>query len=197
MKKFFLSIALLVAGGISAKAQLVLGAKGGVNFSKINSDNIKESTLTGYQVGIFIRGGSTFYVQPEAYISSTGGKFDFQSNNTSTSGSGQVRFTNLNIPLLIGRSFGAKDLNFRVMAGPIYTAILNQDESIPQNITDSKTYSDFGTFKKSTLGFQAGAGVDISAFTIDFRYEGGLTKLNEKYGQRQNLWALSVGIKLL
>ena len=36
MKKYLLSVALLIAVCISAKAQFTLGIKGGVNFSKID-----------------------------------------------------------------------------------------------------------------------------------------------------------------
>jgi hypothetical protein len=79
------------------------------------------------------------------------------------------------------------------MAGPIYTSILSK--SLSQSLNDA--YADFGHYKNSTLGFQAGAGVDIGAITADLRYEGGLTKINSDFGQRQNLWALSVGFKIL
>ncbi|MDN3582293.1 porin family protein [Mucilaginibacter flavus] len=192
MKKYLLSAVLLIAVSISAKAQFSLGVKGGVNFSKINTDNLKESTLTGYQAGLFARVGSGLYLQPELYLSGTGGKFD--SNNNGTEYSGKVRFTNLNVPLLVGKSFGGKDLNFRVMAGPIYTYQLDKSESFSNNFTGA--YQDFGNYNKSTLGFQAGAGVDIGAITADLRYEGGLSKVNSNYGQRQNLWALSVGFKI-
>lgn len=192
MKKYLLSAALLVAVSISAKAQFSLGVKGGVNFSKINTDNLKESTLTGYQAGLFARIGNGLYLQPELYLSGTGGKFS--ANNNGTDYSGKVRFTNLNVPLLVGKSFGAKDLNFRVMAGPIYTYQLNKSESFSNNFNNA--YQDFGNYNKSTLGFQAGAGVDIGAITADLRYEGGLSKVNSNYGQRQNLWALSVGFKI-
>ncbi|WP_295716893.1 porin family protein [Mucilaginibacter sp.] len=192
MKKYLLSAALLIAVSISAKAQFSLGVKGGVNFSKINTDNLKESTLTGYQAGLFARIGNGLYLQPELYLSGTGGKFS--ANNNGTDYSGKVRFTNLNVPLLVGKSFGAKDLNFRVMAGPIYTYQLNKSESFSNNFNNA--YQDFGNYNKSTLGFQAGAGVDIGAITADLRYEGGLSKVNSNYGQRQNLWALSVGFKI-
>lgn len=192
MKKYLLSAALLIAVSISAKAQFSLGVKGGVNFSKINTDNLRESTLTGYQAGLFARIGNGLYLQPELYLSGTGGKFS--ANNNGTDYSGKVRFTNLNVPLLVGKSFGAKDLNFRVMAGPIYTYQLNKSESFSNNFNNA--YQDFGNYNKSTLGFQAGAGVDIGAITADLRYEGGLSKVNSNYGQRQNLWALSVGFKI-
>jgi len=189
MKKLLLSAALLIAVCIGAKAQVSLGIKGGVNFSKINTDNFNESTRTGYQAGIFARVGNAFYLQPEVYLSSTGGKF------TTTDGTfhANVDFTNLSIPLLLGHSFGSKNLNFRLMVGPIYTYTLNKSESFSDNA--NAAVNDFGHYNNSTLGFQAGGGVDIGPITADLRYEGGLTKINSDFGQRQNLWALSVGFK--
>ncbi|MGF7079577.1 hypothetical protein ABIB50_001921 [Mucilaginibacter sp. UYCu711] len=79
------------------------------------------------------------------------------------------------------------------MADPIYTSILDKKQSYSANF--NAAYADFGNYKNSTLGFQAGAGVDIGSITADLRYEGGLTKINDNYGQRQNLWSLSVGFK--
>ena len=191
MKKYLLSAVLLLALSISAKAQFSLGIKGGVDFSKINTDNLNSSTTTGYQAGIFARIGTGLYLQPELYLSSAGGKFNSDDNAYSA----KVKFTNLNVPLLVGEQFGGKNLNFRVMAGPIYTSQLSKSESFSQNFNNA--YNDFGHYNNSTLGFQAGAGVDIGAITADLRYEGGLTKINSDYGQRQNLWALSVGFKIL
>jgi hypothetical protein len=70
-----------------------------------------------------------------------------------------------------------------------------KSESLSSNA--SGAIADFGNYKNSTLGYQAGAGVDIGSITADLRYEGGLTKVNSNFGQRQNLWALSVGFKIL
>ncbi len=195
MKKYLLSVAILIAISISAKAQINLGIKGGVNFSKISTDNVKNSTVTGYQAGVFARIGGALYLQPEVYVSSSGGKFDFNSNNTTATGSGKVTFTNLNVPLLLGHSFGTKDLNFRLMVGPVYSYALSKSQNFDDNVNGA--YNDFGKYNNSTLGFQAGGGVDIGAITADLRYEGGLSKINSNYGQRQNLWALSVGFKFL
>jgi hypothetical protein len=192
MKKYVFSLLILVAASISAKAQFNLGIKGGVNFSKINTDNLSESTKTGYQVGLFTRFGSSLYVQPELYLSSTGGKFS--ANTASGNYNGDVKFTNLNVPLLIGKSFGGESLNFRIMAGPVYTFVLDKSQNLSANF--GSAYADFGNYKNSTLGYQAGAGIDIGVITADLRYEGNLTKINNNYGQRQNLWALSVGFKI-
>ena len=189
MKKYLLSAALLAAVCINAKAQFSLGVKGGVNFSSINTDNLSSSTRTGYQAGLFARIGGGLYLQPELYLSGTGG--DFHSGDNSVSG--HTTFTNLNVPLLIGKRFGAESLNFRIMAGPVYTSVLSHNLSSSLN----DAYNDFGHYKNSTLGLQGGVGVDIGSVTADLRYEGGLTKINSDFGQRQNLWALSIGFKIL
>lgn len=189
MKKYLLSVALLIAVCMSAKAQFSVGIKGGVNFSKINTNNFNESTRTGYQAGVFARFGSAFYLQPEVYLSSTGGNF----TTTDDSFRAHVNFTNLSVPLLLGHSFGSKDLNFRLMVGPVYTYALSKNESFSDNA--NAAIADFGHYNNSTLGFQAGGGIDLGPITADLRYEGGLTKINPDYGQKQNLWALSVGFK--
>ena len=189
MKKYLLSVAFLIAVCIGAKAQVSLGIKGGVNFSKINTDNFNESTRTGYQAGIFARIGNAFYLQPEVYLSSTGGKFTTTDGNFNA----DVKFTNLSVPLLLGHSFGSKNLNFRLMVGPVYTHVLNTDKSFSDNA--NAAINDFGHYSDGTLGFQAGGGVDLGPITADLRYEGGLSKINPDFGQRQNLWALSVGFK--
>lgn len=192
MKKYILSIALLVATIAGAKAQATLGIKGGINFSKINTDNLSESSVTGYQAGLFARVGNSWYLQPEVYLDSRGGKFEGSSSGNTTAANGKVTFTTLNVPLLVGRKLlSAGSVNVRAMAGPIYSYNLSENNNI------KNAAADFGNYKNSTLGFQAGAGVDIGNITADLRYEGGLTKINEKYGQRANLWALSIGFKIL
>jgi hypothetical protein len=192
MKKYFLSIAIVAVAAISASAQS-LGVKAGINFSKINTSNVRESSVTGYQAGLFARFGTSLYIQPELYLGSSGGKFDFQNSNNTVTTEGKVTFTSLNLPLLIGKGFGGDNLNFRIMAGPVFSYLIDKNQSFTDNV--SGAYNDFGDYKKSTLGYQAGAGIDIGHITADLRYEGGLTKINESYGQRQNLWALSVGFK--
>lgn len=193
MKKYLLSLALLTALSISARAQFNLGIKGGVNFSSIDADQLNRSTKTGYQAGIFLRVGTAFYIQPEAYLASTGGNFNSSSNGSDYSAS--VRFTTLNVPLLLGHEFGSTSTNFRLMVGPVYSYNLSKNESFSQNFDNA--YHDFGNYKNSTLGYQVGAGVDILGLTADLRYEGGLSKLNPNYGQRASIWSVSIGFKIL
>jgi hypothetical protein len=130
-------------------------------------------------------------LQPEVYVSSTGGHFESDDNDYS----GNVRFTNLNIPVLVGLRFGPKNLNFRVMAGPEYIAVLSKNESFPQAFTVA--YNNFGDYKNNNVGYQAGFGVDIGAITADLRYQGCFSNIDQNYNQQPHIWALSVGFKLL
>jgi hypothetical protein len=190
MKKFLLSAAILLTAAITAKAQFNLGIKGGVNYSSISSDNLKNSSVAGYQAGVFARIGGPIYLQPEVYLSSSGGSFTSNDNSYS----GKVTFTNLNVPVLVGASFGPKNLNFRIMAGPEYISKLSQNDNLSANFNNA--YANFGNaYKNNMLGYQAGVGVDISALTVDLRYQGDFNNYNNAYNQRQNLWALSVGFK--
>jgi hypothetical protein len=189
MKKYLLSLAILIAASISAKAQFSLGIKGGVNFSQIDANNFNESTKTGYQIGAFARLGGATYLEPELYLGSSGGKLD------ASNGTADIRFTTLNVPLLLAHRFGTAGTNLHIMAGPVYSYIMSQDKSFSQNF--SAAYNDFGTYNNSTLGYQVGAGVDFLGLTGDLRYEGGLSKLDSNYGQRANIWSISIGFKFL
>jgi hypothetical protein len=185
MKKHILILALLVSARISARAQFSLGVKAGVNYSTIDADNAPNSSVAGYQVGAFARFGGAFYLQPELYLSSTGG--DFKSSDYA-----DVKFTNLDLPVLLGARFGPSNLNFRIMAGPVFTAILNTNEGI--FTTDLP--SAFRNYKSATVSGQVGAGIDFGPITADLRYQGGLNHINDTGNQKQNLWALSVGFKI-
>lgn len=200
MKKIIFSIVFLTIGWATAKAQTFnLGVKAGVNLAKLNSDFASEENRLGYQIGAWARiGGASFYVQPEAYIGSKGNKFiSFQQDNgNEVSAEGKVKFTTLDVPVLLGTKFGAKNLNFRLMAGPVISFVLDE------NSTFSSAYqqaTDFNDYKNQALGLQAGAGVDVGSISVDLRYEAGLSNISksEKYTQKPNLFQLSLGFKIL
>ncbi|QNN41925.1 MULTISPECIES: porin family protein [Pedobacter] len=200
MKKLIFSIVFLTLGWATSKAQTFnLGVKAGVNLAKLNADFASEENRLGYQIGAWARiGGASFYVQPEAYIGSKGNKFISiqQDNGNEVSAEGKVKFTTLDIPVLFGTKFGAKNLNFRVMAGPVISFILDE------NSTFSSAYqqaTDFSNYKNQALGAQFGAGVDVGSISVDLRYEAGLSNISksEKYTQKPNLFQLSLGFKIL
>ncbi|MBE7178032.1 MAG: PorT family protein [Mucilaginibacter polytrichastri] len=201
MKKIIILSIALLAGARFAEAQVgtglfKFGIKAGLNTSKIKTDGgaFDEDNIVGYQAGVWARFGSGLYVQPEVYIGSKGGKFAAESNGTTISTNNKVKFTTIDVPVLVGQSFGVSKLNIRYAVGPVYTYYMNTDRTFSQNFSDA--YQDFGNYKSSSFGGQAGAGIDIGNLTADIRYEFGLSKINERYGQRPNLWLLSVGYRI-
>lgn len=200
MKKIIFSIVFLTLGWATSKAQTFnLGVKAGVNLSKLNADFASEENRLGYQIGAWARiGGASLYVQPEAYIGSKGNKFISiqQDNGNEVSAEGKVRFTTLDVPVLVGTKFGAKNLNFRLMAGPVISFILDENSSFSSAYQQA---TDFDNYKNQALGLQAGAGVDVGNISVDLRYEAGLSNISksEKYSQKPNLFQLSLGFKIL
>lgn len=200
MKKIILSVSILLISGVAAMAQLPsfsFGLKGGVNYStlKTKNDLTDQKSISGYQAGIFSRiGAAGLYFQPELYLGSKGNEFTRLENNTAAKG--KVKFTTLDLPLLLGTKIGPNKVNLRFMAGPVLSFIIDENTTFDNAY---KSVTDFGNYKKQTLGLQAGTGVDLGPLTLDLRYEAGLSNVsqNEKYSQKQNLIHLSLGIKLL
>lgn len=198
MKKSFLLICLCLAISIQSFAQLPsfdLGLKAGVNLASLKADWADTENRLGYQAGAWARfGGVGFYVQPEIYLGSKGGKFGtIEQNGTSVNGEGKVNFTTLDIPVLLGNKIGLDKLNVRFMAGPVVSFLLKND--LDENYNMGTNFNDY---KNQTIGAQLGAGVDVGNITLDLRYEKGLSNIDKsgKYDQKQNLWHLSLGYKL-
>jgi hypothetical protein len=203
MKKIILFTCLLVITGITAMAQtskFTFGIKGGVNYSnlKTKDDLTDQKNIMGYQAGIFSRvGGAGIYFQPELYLGTKGNEFtSLDMSSRMIDVKGKIKFTTLDLPLLVGTKIGSNKLNLRFMGGPIVSFIIDENNTLGSAYN---SLSDFGNYKKQTLGFQAGSGIDLGNLTFDVRYESGLSNVSqsEKYSQQQNLFHLSLGIKLL
>ena len=174
-----------------------LGIKAGVNLAKIDADFAKSENKLGYQVGAWARFGlATFYIQPEAYIGTKDTKFlSFQNNGNEVTAAGTAKFTTLDIPLLLGTTFGANNFNFRLMAGPALSLILDDRSTFSSAYNEAK---DFKNYKKESFSVQGGAGLDILKFSVDLRYVAGLTNLSNSdvFKQKNNLFQLSLGYKI-
>ena len=199
MKKLFLLAGLLISTSTAVLAQLPSftgGIKGGVNYSELKGeeDLTDANSILGYQFGVWTRlGGAGLYLQPELYLGSKGGENPIVINGgTETEVNGKVKFTTLDLPILVGTKFGPNKLNFRLMAGPVISFIVDE------NTSTDEAYESIKDYKNQALGLQAGAGVDLGNLTVDLRYEAGLSNISQsdKYDQKQNLFHLSLGLKL-
>lgn len=180
--------------------KFTFGIKGGVNYSnlKTKDDLTDENSIMGYQAGVFTRvGAAGLYFQPELYLGTKGNEYtSIETSSGMMDVKGKIKFTTLDLPLLVGTKIGTNKLNLRFMAGPIVSFVIDEDNNLG---TAYNSVTDFGNYKKQTFGFQAGSGVDLGNLTFDVRYEAGLSNVSqsEKYSQQQNLFHLSLGFKLL
>ncbi len=112
------------------------------------------------------------YVQPEAVISQTGANFLLEPDGEE----GELRQTNLDIPILLGQRFGLGPLGLRFNLGPVFTTVLSAKTEDSDGEIDLKDLELVNNFQ---IGLQAGVGVDISKFNIDLRYQHGFTNVFE------------------
>ena len=197
MKKLTL-IVLLTLSSLSLFAQKNgLGLKGGLSSTQVNFEGgqlVPSDAQMGYHLGVFARfGGVGFFLQPEVLFTQTTGQFlEISSLSSVPPINYEAKFNRLDVPLMAG--FRILKI-IRVMAGPI--ASFNIDSSLKEAGTTVQNID----FKKATLGYQTGVGVDLGNLTFEGKYEGGLSKFTENVGSytadnRLNQWVLSVGFKL-
>ncbi|RZK59781.1 MAG: PorT family protein [Pedobacter sp.] len=194
MKKISLTL-MLTCFAYLAFSQVIpsfqFGLKGGLNLSKFNTTNTFSSdNQAGYYGGVWARiGAAGLHLQPELYLS---GK-----NTTLVNSAGQeneVKFTSLDVPVLVGTKLGAAGVGLRLNTGPVVSFMLNED----QNFSQAASAAFSGKFKDQSFAWQFGAGVDLGKLGIDLRYELGLSKINEAGYQstKLNLYTLGLAYKL-
>ncbi len=220
--KLTFCLALLILGSTaSLQAQsrnFKFGIKAGANLSNLkggevvssNDPNIRignnNATLTGFVGGVFMRLGSSIYIQPELLLSQKGGTVNVFRAPSTTAGqmsSVDLKFTNLDIPVLVGLRFG--DF-FRINAGPIASLRLSENGGLRDALNAVGANSVKDNYNAAALGFQAGVGVDVGNLSIDLRYEGNASNIinadtddanfNSQLKRKGNLFQATVGFAI-
>jgi hypothetical protein len=223
MKKLFVvAIATLLSYAASAQEYdpfFRLGLKAGVNLSNIRANNLslgsgnsgfdfkdKDNRSTGFVGGIFMRFGREFYVQPEILLSQKGGKFDvYKTGVTNDEGELDVRFSNLDVPVLLGYRFAKI---FRINVGPVASFRLSNSGKISDSFNEYTEGDTQATFDNNVaIGYQAGVGVDFGRLSLDVRYEGNVNDVVNinynnastatKFGKKSNLFQATLGFAIL
>ncbi|WP_316806953.1 porin family protein [Pedobacter agri] len=195
MKFLSLTAAMLMVC-FFASAQVLpsvqFGLKAGANFSKFDSENTFASdNRAGFYGGVWARiGAAGIHFQPELYIS--GKKADLISEATGEIN--KVRFTSLDVPLLVGTKFGAAGIGVRLNTGPMFSLILDENQSFGQAAGNVFR----ANFKNQAIAWQFGAGVDLKKLSLEARYELGLSKINKAGypGTKLNLFTVGLGYRL-
>ena len=197
MKKVMLTIMALFMINISY-GQFTLGPRIGLSSSTVDFDpftiggeTISSGNATaGFHAGAFARVTLGFlYIQPEALFTQSGGEIELSDGFISDIR--EVEFNKLDFPVMIGTKFLKI---FRIQAGPTFSMLLDAEaKGLEEDIKSG--------YKDSTIGYQAGAGLDLWNLVIDVKYEGNLSTFgDELFGfptdQNNNQWLVSVGFKL-
>ncbi len=200
MKNLLLAF-LIMTCALIADAQSVfsLGPKLGYNSYELNNnvDSVRASIKNSLQIGAFIRVGSRVYFQPEANYQID--KTTLSQNFGSVVLSQDVTLKSLKVPALIGiKLINRPSFNFRIMAGPAVTFILDKKLK-PFDMNDLWPIQSVDDLKNSTWSVQVGAGLDVLFVTVDVRYEMGIDNAyngNSNLEMKNNVFNVSVGIKL-
>jgi hypothetical protein len=192
MKKVLITLSIVALTMVTFAQKFDLGIKASLNNTKLSSDlsTFSPNAQGGYNFGVFGRfGGKSVYFQPEfLYVVKNGGF------NVSTA-SGAVKMKSIQIPALLGVNLlNLKVATIHAFTGPAFSYIADGSSENTGNYL-------VNNFKSTVWDYQLGAGVDVLMFTVDIRYEWGLTKefdasyLGSNFTNKGNTFAVSLGYR--
>jgi hypothetical protein len=203
LKHSVVIIMTLILYGSSGSAQIRIGIRGGINASKVKSDDFittdhrlefSKNARTGFHAGIITQfQKQNVFLQPEVLFSSVRNDiliYDLLSGKEDLT---ELVLNKIDIPVLVGYKWEA--LKFE--AGPVASIIIS-DKSELMNLTEYDML-----LKKATIGFQAGIGFDVSKLALDLKYEGSLSNFSEgitvggkdfKFDPRSRQFIFSIGL---
>lgn len=198
MKKVILFAVMaitIIPAAFAQKAGLSLGPKIGATFSSFNTDieTINEESKSSFHWGAFVRFGNRVYVQPELlFMNRSGVLVDVNDPAKEQT----ISLRTIDVPLLLGvKVADLKLMNVRIFAGPVASIIVNKKiEAV--NWNEAFTKDDI---RSANWAVQFGGGIDLLVFTIDLRYELGMSDFSkiESLALKNNLITLSVGFKII
>ena len=118
-----------------------LGIKGGVTMADIKTEGITVNNISGFVVdninaksgyigGIYMRLGRKFFIEPELLASYKSGSFDVYKSLTTQRLQFDVKYTSLDIPIMMGYRLGP----LHVMAGPVVSYSMTPNSSIAETL---------------------------------------------------------------
>jgi len=205
MKKFVLLILLFLVS-CSVFPQFSFGVAGNYTTSlgfdeKWNFDvgrlSFKNDAAHGFSVGIFLRAGKRFFVQPELMYNFMLSASALQQENADNSQKQKIYFSTINLPILLGGKIVSTNFfNLRVMFGPRF-----RFDAGSKNEVDTLIQT---TPRKWQLGLEVGLGFDLGRVTIDARYNLMQDIFAYTYSDSQQLklspinsFSVGIGVKLV
>lgn len=176
MKKLIL-FATLFCLTFAASAQVKFGIKAGISTSDLSGQDMIEENLTvrlknaeyGMHFGAFLRAqAGILFIQPEVTFNSINAEYEVE--NFDTKDIFKEKYSNLDIPVLIGLKMGP----LRLGGGPVGHINIGKESNLANDgVVVSENY------EKLTFGYQAGLGLDIWRLNFDLRYEGNFNNVGD------------------
>ena len=175
MKKTITLITItLFITSISAYAQwFSIGIKGG--YSSIlernqgfeNTFNIKSNLQNGFHLGLYIRMGRTWYIQPEALFNYHNYNSTLSYNNSNINNNKKYQTNTIDVPILLGSHIiNTNMFKIRAMIGPRFN--FNIGSTVAEEFNDIESLTE--TIRNTRLGLDCGIGFDIWRIMLDVRY---------------------------
>ena len=174
MTKRFCMLTRLLACIITAQAQwFMLGVKGGYSTTLEQSQsykeifNVKNNLSNGFHLGLFMRMGRTWYLQPEALFNYYNYNSSLNYENSNILQNKKYQINTVDVPVLLGVHLAnTKMFKMRLMAGPKFS--FNVGSTLADSFGDVESLTQ--TLRETRLGLDCGVGFDIWRITLDVRY---------------------------
>lgn len=175
----------------------LFGLKGGVNFSTLYAEDVKNTKMIGgFNIGLFSKLPVSEFIaiQPELYFTTKGAEVSY--NNIFVDGTASFTTDYIELPILLVLNVTDK-FNFQV--GPYLSYLLSGKV---KNVS-SNSYFDFEDnidtkdFNRFEAGVAVGAGLDLGALGVGIRYNHGLTIVGKEqtfFGQKYTFPNASNGV---
>ncbi|HMR17882.1 MAG TPA: porin family protein [Sphingobacterium sp.] len=196
-KTILLLLGVILTIGLSAQ-DFKLGIKAGANFTTLKSNKkwLNSDNHSGYLIGGWARiGGGSIHLQPEVYFTNKQTSVYIRPEEAATDlVKGDLKFNNIDIPLLLGTKIPVGPLKLRVQAGPLFSFVIDKDTPYRESIDE--TYQEaLKDYKDKFSSLVGGLGFDIGSFAVDVRYEYGLGNIKQYEDTKQslNIWTIGLG----
>ena len=174
MKKRGLLFILFFVGTICTQAQwFALGVKGGYSATLEQNQSYKDffdvssNLQNGFHLGLFMRMGRAWYVQPEVLFNYYNYNSTINYENSNIFDNKKYQINTVDVPVLLGVHLAnTKMFKMRLMAGPKFS--FNVGSTIAESFKDFDSFTQ--ELRNSRLGLDCGLGFDIWKITLDVRY---------------------------
>lgn len=156
--RILFAAALVVAAPCVVAAQVTINPKVGISLSDMKdaTDGVDTKGRLGYQLGVDLRLGSAFFLQPGVHYQQTGLEI----------GGTAMDVRSVHVPVLFGLRLGAGVAGVRIVGGPAATFIRSVNDD-PGGVRQD-------LLRERRIGGMLGAGVDVMGLSVDLTGEMGL-----------------------